>query len=246
MKTQSMRRNRCGFTLIELLVVIAIIGVLAGFLLPAIARAQWTARKTNCMNNLTQFSKALQIYARDYDGKRPPWLSNLYDSYVSTDKIYICPEDPYHGKEGGKHPSDTDPFIETDDFAGSDAGTKDPDAATVQNDEIKANSYLYEFCCAECSWWNASYSWNGYTCSFDKVYRADPKVHPGGRAVPTWHEAKEWEIRYVGPWTPVVRCFWHGEGRTVDEAMVLNIGAETYHFYHSTAEGDDWKTAGTK
>ncbi|HUV39358.1 MAG TPA: type II secretion system protein, partial [Planctomycetota bacterium] len=220
MKTRKTRRVRCGFTLIELLVVIAIIGVLAGFLLPAIAKAQWTARKTNCMNQLTQFSKALQIYARDYDGKRPPWLSNLYSKYVSNSKLYICPEDIMGGKEGGKPAGDSDPFIETDDFEGSAAATKDPSAAAVMNPEIKANSYIYEFNCAECSWVTESYSWNGHTIVYDMIIRPVPRIHPS-RAVPTWHEVKEWEIRYVGPWTPVVRCFWHGEGRTVDEALVL-------------------------
>jgi len=246
MNTENRTNRRSGFTLIELLVVIAIIGILASFLLPAIARAQWTARKTSCVNQLTQFSKALQIYARDYDGKRPPWLSNLYTRYISTEKVYICPEDITEGREGGKPKGHPDPFIETDDFEGSDAATKDPDAAAVMNPELKANSYLYEFCAAECSWWNAGYQYNGKVCTFEKIYRKDLAIHPSGRAVPTWQEVKQWEVRYIGPWTPMVRCFWHAEGYANDEAVVLNVGAETYHFYQCVAEGSDWKTAGNQ
>ena len=48
-----------GFTLIELLVVMTIIAVLVGLTLPAVNGARESARKTICVNNLTQISRAM-------------------------------------------------------------------------------------------------------------------------------------------------------------------------------------------
>ena len=73
-----LQRGRGGFTLVELLVVIAIIGVLAGMLLPSLARVRETALCTKDLSNLRQLTHAWQMYANEYEGATFPMREGHY------------------------------------------------------------------------------------------------------------------------------------------------------------------------
>ena len=78
-------RRLFGFTLIELLVVVAVIGILAGLLLPALAKAKEKGFQAQCTSGYKQMGLAIQMYADDHEDQLPgPVFAGGYISYDNT------------------------------------------------------------------------------------------------------------------------------------------------------------------
>lgn len=101
-----------AFSSVDLLAVVAVLAILAGLLLPALAKAKAKAQRINCVNNLKQVGLAYRIFAVDNQDRFPMLIStndggslefvaagNAYAHFrclsneLAVTKILTCPAD---------------------------------------------------------------------------------------------------------------------------------------------------------
>jgi prepilin-type N-terminal cleavage/methylation domain-containing protein len=114
------KRGTAGFTLIELLVVIAIIAILAAILFPVFATAKKAAIRNQCVSNMGELGKALQMYTDASNGRLPRWydgtshkigsktIYHTWDyylfAYVHNTAVFRCPAN-YKKADGSSYDS---------------------------------------------------------------------------------------------------------------------------------------------
>ena len=72
---------------------LAQVGIMAGMLLPALARARGEARKASGKSNLKQIGVACISYAGDHGDRWPDSLSTLVPQYVQDPRLFLSPND---------------------------------------------------------------------------------------------------------------------------------------------------------
>jgi len=74
------------------LALVPVIAILAGMLLPALAKAKDRAQRINCVSNMKQIGLAARMWSNDHGGKFPPDFASMSNE-LSTPKILVCPGD---------------------------------------------------------------------------------------------------------------------------------------------------------
>ena len=112
MDTIHTRKTNRAFTFIELLIAIAIIAILAGLLLPALARSKSKAIITQCRNNVRQTGTGFRLWSDDNNSHYPQQapvakggameavlrgetfrVFQCMSNELSTPRLLVCPAD---------------------------------------------------------------------------------------------------------------------------------------------------------
>jgi len=146
-------RTRRAFTLTELLVVMGLIALLAGILLPVIARAQAQGRSTRCMANLQQIVLGLMAYSAQNGGYVVPSY-NLPPAPSATTNLTGGPNQPLDGWAC---------ILDRDGFVPTPGQNQDPGASSYY---VFTNTVFY---CPD------TYDVPGVSQGQTAVYQANPR-----------------------------------------------------------------------